>query len=267
MLRQVYVIFIVPMLNPDGVIYGNNRCSLAGVDLNRQWKIPMKGLHPTVYHLKALMQAQRKLREVLCYVDLHGHSRKYNVFMYGCDEKKKNKPQVRAFPRFFSMHHIGKKYVCYSDCSFHVRKGRESTARVVVAREMNIPCSYTLEATFCGSNYGPLKHCHMHVGHLQETGAAMCDAILNFSISEGKVQDALLVPANVKAVAQIEEAISEEDGTAITGNAIAIINDNKALFDSMLAKHLQSQQANRLRLRRTRGREEQTSDRGQRKSS
>ena len=156
MLRQVYVIFIVPMLNPDGVIYGNNRCSLAGVDLNRQWKIPMKGLHPTVYHLKALMQAQRKLREVLCYVDLHGHSRKYNVFMYGCDEKKKNKPQVRAFPRFFSMHHIGKKYVCYSDCSFHVRKGRESTARVVVAREMNIPCSYTLEATF-GIELRPFK--------------------------------------------------------------------------------------------------------------
>ena len=248
MLRQVYVIFIVPMLNPDGVIYGNNRCSLAGVDLNRQWKIPMKGLHPTVFHLKALMQAQRRLREVLCYVDLHGHSRKYNVFMYGCDEKKKSKPQVRAFPRFFSMHHIGKKYVCYSDCSFNVRKGRESTARVVVAREMNIPCSYTLEATFCGSNYGPLKHCHMHVGHLQETGAAMCDAILNFSISEGKVQDALLVPANVKAVAQIEAAISEEDGTANTGSAIAIMNDNRPLFDSMLAKHLQNQQANRLRL-------------------
>lgn len=256
MLRQVYVIFIVPMLNPDGVIYGNNRCSLAGVDLNRQWKIPMKGLHPTVFHLKTLMQAQRRLREVLCYVDLHGHSRKYNVFMYGCDEKKKSKPQIRAFARFFSMHHIGKKYVCYSDCSFHVRKGRESTARVVVAREMNIPCSYTLEATFCGSNYGPLKHCHMHVGHLQETGAAMCDAILNFSISEGKVQDALLVPANVKAVAQIEAAISEEDGTANTGNAIAIMNDNRALFDSMLAKHLQNQQANRLRMQQVRQEEQ-----------
>ena len=137
------------------------------------------------------------------------------------------------------MHHIGKKYVCYSDCSFHVRKGRESTARVVVAREMNIPCSYTLEATFCGSNYGPLKHCHMHVGHLQETGAALCDTILNFSISEGKVQDALLIPANVKATAEMETIIGDEDGVNTTGQGLAIINDNRALFDSVLASHLQ----------------------------
>jgi hypothetical protein len=30
LLRQIYVIYIVPILNPDGVSYGNNRCSLAG---------------------------------------------------------------------------------------------------------------------------------------------------------------------------------------------------------------------------------------------
>jgi len=45
LLRQHFVIYIVPVLNPDGVIYGNNRCCLAGVDLNRQWKIPLKVPH------------------------------------------------------------------------------------------------------------------------------------------------------------------------------------------------------------------------------
>lgn len=30
------------MLNVDGVIHGNNRCSLSGVDLNRTWKEPNK---------------------------------------------------------------------------------------------------------------------------------------------------------------------------------------------------------------------------------
>lgn len=188
-LRQVFIIFIVPVLNPDGVIFGNNRCSLAGVDLNRQWKIPMKALHPTVFHLKNLMAYQKKIRDVYMYVDLHGHSRKYNVFMYGCDDKKRPKPQVRAFPRAFSMHSIGRKYVSFSDCSFHVKKGRESTARVVVASELNIPCSFTLEATFCGANYGPLKHCHMNIGHLMEVGAALCDAILNFYISDGQTKE------------------------------------------------------------------------------
>ena len=29
-LRHHYVIYIVPILNPDGVVFGNNRCSLAG---------------------------------------------------------------------------------------------------------------------------------------------------------------------------------------------------------------------------------------------
>ena len=39
-LRDNFVIKIVPMINPDGVINGNTRCSLAGVDLNRQWMDP-----------------------------------------------------------------------------------------------------------------------------------------------------------------------------------------------------------------------------------
>jgi murein tripeptide amidase MpaA len=34
-LRNLFVFKIVPMLNPDGVIVGNYRCSLAGLDLNR----------------------------------------------------------------------------------------------------------------------------------------------------------------------------------------------------------------------------------------
>jgi len=39
-LRDRYVFKIVPMLNPDGVIVGNYRCSLSGHDLNRQYPSP-----------------------------------------------------------------------------------------------------------------------------------------------------------------------------------------------------------------------------------
>jgi cytosolic carboxypeptidase protein 2/3 len=39
-LRENIIFTIFPMVNIDGVIHGNNRCSLAGVDLNRRWKSP-----------------------------------------------------------------------------------------------------------------------------------------------------------------------------------------------------------------------------------
>jgi len=34
-LRNNFVFKVIPMLNPDGVIIGNYRCSLSGQDLNR----------------------------------------------------------------------------------------------------------------------------------------------------------------------------------------------------------------------------------------
>jgi murein tripeptide amidase MpaA len=39
-LRDKYIFKIIPMINIDGVINGNSRCSLYGVDLNRCWIDP-----------------------------------------------------------------------------------------------------------------------------------------------------------------------------------------------------------------------------------
>ena len=41
-LRDNFVFKIIPMLNPDGVVNGNYRCSISGCDLNRQWIKPSK---------------------------------------------------------------------------------------------------------------------------------------------------------------------------------------------------------------------------------
>jgi hypothetical protein len=51
-LRKAFVFRIVPMLNIEGVIYGNQRCSLLGVDLNRRWVSPNVFLHPTIFYAK-----------------------------------------------------------------------------------------------------------------------------------------------------------------------------------------------------------------------
>jgi hypothetical protein len=83
-LRDRFVYKIVPMLNVDGVVAGNYRCSLAGVDLNRHWKTPSPTIHPTIYATKQMIKRMAAVRPILMCVDLHGHSRKMNVFVYGC---------------------------------------------------------------------------------------------------------------------------------------------------------------------------------------
>ena len=55
-LRKRIVFKVVPMLNPDGVIAGNYRTSLAGNDLNRKFNEPDYRLHPTVWNIKKMTE-------------------------------------------------------------------------------------------------------------------------------------------------------------------------------------------------------------------
>ncbi len=72
------------MINLDGVAKGNYRFSAAGVDLNRKWKQPMEQQTPEIYYLKEMILKESKVRKVKMFIDMHGHSRKKNVFFYGC---------------------------------------------------------------------------------------------------------------------------------------------------------------------------------------
>eukprot|EP00927_Polykrikos_kofoidii_P060710 TRINITY_DN55630_c0_g1_i1.p1 TRINITY_DN55630_c0_g1~~TRINITY_DN55630_c0_g1_i1.p1 ORF type:complete len:955 (-),score=174.64 TRINITY_DN55630_c0_g1_i1:177-3041(-) len=174
-LRDNFVFKIVPMLNPDGVIVGNYRCSLVGHDLNRQWGEPSRKLHPTIYFTKNMFKHLLDDREVVLYVDIHGHSRKKNVFMYGNCESPGLKEKI--FPRL-----LCRSSDCFSfdDCCFKMQKSKDSTARVVAYRELAVTNSFTLEASFCGADFGPLGDQHFTTRHLEEMGCMVCDAILDF---------------------------------------------------------------------------------------
>ena len=54
-LRESFIFRIVPMLNPDGVVFGNYRCSQLGADLNRKWHIANRLLHPNIYYTLEMM--------------------------------------------------------------------------------------------------------------------------------------------------------------------------------------------------------------------
>lgn len=86
-LRRNIVFKVVPMINPDGVIAGNYRSSLSGNDLNRKFSLPNPKLHPEVAQLKTLVNEIISKgiegESLRAYIDIHGHSRKKSVFMYG----------------------------------------------------------------------------------------------------------------------------------------------------------------------------------------
>lgn len=196
-LRQMYVFRIVPMLNPDGVFYGNNRCGLSACDLNRQWKRPDRAIHPTISCTKGMIRSEKSASDVILYCDIHGHSRKKNVFMYGCDTKKRPNPKARVFPKVLSDNAIGKQYVSFSDCSFHVNKGREATARAVVARELMIGNSFTLEASFCGSDFGIFANTHFSIAQLLDVGRSLCCSLFDYSIPDPTTRSELLEESNL----------------------------------------------------------------------
>lgn len=154
-LRKHFVIRIVPMLNPDGVIYGNYRCSLLGCDLNRKWEKPNRLLHPTIFHTKQLIRHMHQERKVILYCDLHGHSRKQNAFFYGCayknyeQEGRIKNAQLRIIPLLCCQRN---NLFSLKDCRFSVEKCKEATGRVVVFKEMNIMNSFTLECSFFGKD-------------------------------------------------------------------------------------------------------------------
>ncbi|XP_054033942.1 cytosolic carboxypeptidase 1 isoform X2 [Dryobates pubescens] len=190
-LRESYIFKIIPMLNPDGVINGNHRCSLSGEDLNRQWQNPNPDLHPTIYHAKGLLQYLAAIKRLpLVYCDYHGHSRKKNVFMYGCSIKETmwhtnvnaascdlmEDPGYRALPKILSQ---TAPAFCMGSCSFVVEKSKESTARVVVWREIGVQKSYTMESTLCGCDQGKYKGLQIGTRELEEMGAKFCVGLLH----------------------------------------------------------------------------------------
>lgn len=92
-------------------------------------------------------------RTVDLYVDIHGHSRKYNVFMYGCafpeySLDSRSNALIKVLPSILNERIDAFKF---KDCKFALEKEKESTARIVLFKELQIVNCYTMEASFYGT--------------------------------------------------------------------------------------------------------------------
>ncbi len=117
-------------------------------------------------------------RDIFLYCDFHGHSRKKNVFMYGCSNSKGTDiVKEKIFPNLLSKNC---EIFSFPDSCFAIQKSKESTARVVMWRDFNIINSYTLEASFCGADFGKYADYHFNIPMLEEIGHCFCQTILDY---------------------------------------------------------------------------------------
>jgi hypothetical protein len=221
-LREHFVIKVIPMLNPDGVINGNYRCSLAGCDLNRRWRNPSKNLHPTIFYTKKLILDMQRERGLALYCDLHGHSRKQNVFMYGCDYPER--PEAcRVFPLILSKL---SPFFCFESCRFGVQRSKESTARVSLFKEIEVcPNIFTMESTFAGVDKGEFKGQFMDTLDFQRMGQDLCRTIL--------VSENIYVPPELEPLFGSKQ--TQGEGGAAPSMAALFANELKENEDLMLA--------------------------------
>ncbi|XP_038603282.1 cytosolic carboxypeptidase 4 [Tachyglossus aculeatus] len=217
LLRETFIFKIVPMLNPDGVINGNHRCSLRGEDLNRQWLSPNVQHQPIIYHAKGFLYYLNSIgRAPLVFCDFHGHSQKKNVFLYGCSVKETlwqaggtvdptlitEDVGYRTLPKILDK--VAPAFVM-SSCSFLVEKSRAATARVVVWRELGILRSYTMESSYCGCNQGRYQGLQFGTRELEEMGATFCLSLLLLQLKS--------LPRSHTLLAQIASLLGEEEET------------------------------------------------------
>ncbi|KAJ3255496.1 Cytosolic carboxypeptidase 1 [Boothiomyces macroporosus] len=176
-LRKNCVFKIVPMLNPDGTINGSHRCSLAGFDLNRQWKSPSRVLSPTIFWTKLLYRFLIRLNcQILLSCDFHGHSRKKNAFIFGCENPAGTEIEglEKIFPQILTQQ---ASIFDFNSCRFNIEKSKESTARVVLRQEFKIINSFTLESTYCGMDFGEKRGMQVQIPDLEKMGVDFAKAV------------------------------------------------------------------------------------------
>ncbi|KAL4487062.1 hypothetical protein ABPG72_001514 [Tetrahymena utriculariae] len=175
-LRERCVFKVVPMVNPDGVIHGNYRTDLSGVDLNRNWLIPDKQYLTTVYAIKQLISSISREYKIRYIIDLHGHSKKMNAFFYG-NPNDEDAEESRIFPLVCAEEC---RFIDFSSCTFNLQQSKSNTARIALYNQLfkvyktNI---LTLEASFYGSTNKNQEKNHFTIEQYKEIGAAICKSM------------------------------------------------------------------------------------------
>ncbi|KAF7638683.1 Peptidase_M14 domain-containing protein [Meloidogyne graminicola] len=184
--RDIFIFKLIPMLNPDGVINGSHRCSLTGQDLNRVWNCPSPIFHPSIFNTKALIQYMVEILKIppFSFIDLHGHSRKANIFMYGNNPMESWCSADNSFESktFSLLPEILSKFsdsFSLKDCSFSITKAKEFSARVSTWRQFNLERVYTCESSYWGFDFGSKSGTQITIADLKRMGTELVEGLVH----------------------------------------------------------------------------------------
>ncbi|AIO02548.1 zinc carboxypeptidase, putative [Leishmania panamensis] len=146
-LREHFIFFIVPMLNPDGVSRGHSRMDQFGNNLNRCYNDPDAETQPTVLALRRVFEhLQQAYRErFIMYLDFHSHASQSSGFIFGNNLPVSVQHWNLFFPRLVELH--ARHVFAFSLCRFgrvHMTT-KDGTSRVLFGS--SLIHSYTVELT------------------------------------------------------------------------------------------------------------------------
>jgi hypothetical protein len=125
-LKQNFDFVILPMINVDGVIYGNFRCDINGNDMNRRWRNPHKIFQHALVQIRRKLEFLQNEQGIEFFFDLHGHSKKLNTFCYSCIQDEVN---CRVLPLILEKLDRG---FYFPDCTFNLDQSKMTTARAIL---------------------------------------------------------------------------------------------------------------------------------------
>ena len=144
MLRASFIFYVIPMLNPDGVVAGNFRTSYSGKDLNRQFNKLNKFVFPeiTALHDLALQLKQNHRSSFQFYWDFHAHSSKRGLVCYGPEH-------LPGKTYFFKCRALAKlieqksSIFSYRKSIFAISEHKKATGRAHMLWKIKIPMTFT----------------------------------------------------------------------------------------------------------------------------
>lgn len=177
------------MLNADGVVNGNQRSCLSGLDFNRQWSNPSDQA-PEIMATKEMIEQTLENRIIYMFADLHGHSRSKNIFMYGCNNNHSDQHilKERILPLIL---HKSCDAFSFDHCSFEVQSDKDGCARIALRQAYDILNSYTLECSYAGTMRGKYKGNHFTIQHLKRLGHEFARGLFVMTAEKKEVEGAI----------------------------------------------------------------------------